>query len=258
MAKYLTTKQLQELLKIDRVTVYRMVNDGRLKGVKFGNQWRFAQEEVDRILGNESAKVEEPETEEPLTDFPVDCVQKLQEIFAGILGVGALTVSLEGEPLTEVHYANPFCKLMMNDPKGCEACKASWRKIALRADGEPPYMVCHAGLSYIRAVIHMNDRPAAVLIAGQFYINPPDPEKEAKRLEDLANRYQIPLEQLKEAASKIPVLKRGQQELVQEWAPKVAMTVQSMLCERSDLMSRLQRIASLSNVRSTLPKSPIS
>jgi hypothetical protein len=99
----------------------------------------------------------------------------------------------------------------------------------------------------------MNDRPVAILIAGQFYLKPPDREKEARRLENLAYTYQIPLEALKEAASKIPVLKRSQQELIQEWAPKVAMTVQSMLCERSDLMNRLQRIASLSNVRSTLP-----
>jgi excisionase family DNA binding protein len=256
MTKFLTTKQLQELLKIDRITVYRMVNDGRLKGVKFGNQWRFAQDEVDRLLGNESPKAKEPETETPLTDFPVDCVQKLQEIFAGILSIGAVTVNLKGEPLTEVHYANPFCKLMMANAKGCEACKASWRRAALRANGEPPYMVCHAGLSYLRTVIQMNDRSVAVLIAGQFHLNPPDPEREAIRLEDLAIRYQIPLAELQEAASKIPVLKRGQQELVQEWAPKVAMTVQSMLCERSDLMARLQRIASLSSVRSTLPKLP--
>ena len=253
MAKYLTTKQVQELLKIDRVTVYRMVNDGRLKGVKFGNQWRFSQEEVDRILGNQQARTEAPEAEETLSDFPVDCVQKLQEVFAGIIGIGAVTVSLEGEPLTEVYYANPFCKLIMSSPKGCEACKASWRRIALRSNGEPPYMVCHAGLSYTRGVIHMNDRPVAILIAGQFYLKPPDREKEARRLENLAYTYQIPLEALKEAASKIPVLKRSQQELIQEWAPKVAMTVQSMLCERSDLMNRLQRIASLSNVRSTLP-----
>jgi excisionase family DNA binding protein len=255
MSKYLTTKQLQELLKIDRITVYRMVNDGRLKGIKFGNQWRFDQEEINRILGKESPKAEEPAMEESLSDFPADCVQKLQEVFAGIIGIGATTVTLEGEPLTETHYANPFCKLMMNSPKGCEGCKASWRKIALRVNSEPPYMACHAGLSYIRSVIEMNDRPVALLIAGQYYINPPDPDREAKRLEDLSIRYQIPLSQLKEAAFKIPVLKRGQQELVQEWAPKVATTVQSMLCERSDLIARLQRIASLSNVQRTLPHS---
>ena len=45
MAELLTTKQLEDLLKIDRITVYRMLNDGRLKCVKIGNQWRFPRNE---------------------------------------------------------------------------------------------------------------------------------------------------------------------------------------------------------------------
>ncbi len=254
MSKFLTAKQLRELLKVDRVTIYRMVNDGRLKGIKFGNQWRFPQDEIDRLLGKESVK-EESEIEEHLTDFPVGCAQKLQEIFAGILGSGALIVSLKGEPLTEIQYANPFCKLVMSNQYGQEACKASWRKIALRGSGEPPYMICHAGLSYMRSMIQMDDRPLALFVTGQFYALPPDPEKEIKRLEVLALRYQIPLDQLKESAAEIPVLKRSQQEQIQKWSPKFAKVVECMLYERSNFMNRLQRIAALSDIRDTLPRS---
>ena len=47
----LTTRQVQELLRVDRITVYRMLNDGRLKGVKIGQQWRFPAREVERLLG---------------------------------------------------------------------------------------------------------------------------------------------------------------------------------------------------------------
>ncbi len=258
MSQLLTTKQLQNLLKIDRVTVYRMLNDGRLKGVKVGNQWRFPQSEINRLLGQESQPVDEKESEAPISDFPVDCVQKLQEVFAGILGIGAVTTSLEGEPLTAVHNSNPFCKLMLSSPAGKQGCQASWRKISLRATGDGACQVCHAGLCYTRAVIQMDDKPVANLIAGQFYLEKPDPAAERERLERLSLRYQIPLAQLIDAAPKIPQLKRSQLAQVQEWAPKVALTVQSMLCERSDLMSRLQRIASLSSVQQTLPKSNIS
>ncbi len=252
MSKLLTTKQVQQLLKIDRVTVYRMLNDGRLKGIKVGNQWRFQEGEIDRILGKQNP-TEEEEPIEALTDFPVDCAEKILEIFAGMIGVGALTVTLKGEPLTNVIFANPFCKRMMENPNSRQACQASWRKIALRATGKPPYMVCHAGLSYIRSVIQMNNQDVALLVTGQFYLSPPNPENEDKRLEDLANRYGIPLVQLKNAAAKIPVLKRSQQKVLQDWAPKVALTVQSMLCERSELILRLQRIASLSKIQKTLP-----
>jgi excisionase family DNA binding protein len=254
MSELLTTKQLQQLLKIDRVTVYRMLNDGRLKGVKIGNHWRFAQSEIDRLMGEESVSREVVDNKEAITDFPTDCVQMVQGIFAGIIGIGAITVSLRGEPLTEPDYANPFCKLMLSSPSGREACQASWRKIALRTSGEPPFQTCHAGLSYKRSMINMNEQSVAWLIAGQFYLTAPDRDNGNERLEQLADKHNIPLSQLTEAARKIPVLKKYQQEKVLEWTPKVANTVQSILCERSSLMDRLQRIAEISTIHQTLSK----
>jgi excisionase family DNA binding protein len=254
MSELLTTRQLQELLKIDRITVYRMLNDGRLKGVKIGNQWRFPQSEIDRLLGEEKGDVEPENTDVVLTDFPSGCVQMVQEIFAGIIGIGAITITLQGEALTEPVYANPFCKLMLASSSGRKACQASWRKIALHTTGEPPFQICHAGLCYQRALITLNDHPAAWLVAGQFYITAPDAEKENERLEYLSNRHNISLSLLVDAASKIPVLKRYQQEQVQEWTPKVANTINSILCERSTLIDRLQRIADLSNIRPALSK----
>ena len=80
MPELLTTKQLQDLLKIDRITVYRMLNDGRLKGVKIANQWRFPQNEIDRLMGEEPEKEEPEEFENSIPDFPSDCIQNVQEI----------------------------------------------------------------------------------------------------------------------------------------------------------------------------------
>ncbi len=254
MGELLTTKQLQELLKVDRITVYRMLNDGRLKGVKIGNQWRFPRNEIDRLMGDEPESTALKDSDEAVADFPADCVQKVQEIFAGIIGVGAVTVSFRGEALTEPTYANPFCRLMLASPSGRLACQASWRKIAFHATGQSPMQTCHAGLCYKRAVIHLEEKPVAWLIAGQFRVRHPDPVKEKERLERLALRHDIPLSQLTEAANKIPVLKKYQQEQVQEWTPKVANTINSILCERSDLMNRLERIAELSSIRPTLSK----
>ncbi|MDR3577607.1 MAG: PocR ligand-binding domain-containing protein [Anaerolineaceae bacterium] len=252
MGELLTTKQLQQVLKIDRVTVYRMLNDGRLKGVKIGNHWRFPQSEIDKLIGEEKQAVEPENNIQALTDFPTDCVQRVQEIFAGIIGIGAVTVSLRGEQLTKPTYSNTFCQLMLSNPSGREACQASWRKIALRSSGEPPFQTCHAGLSYKRSRIDTNDRLMAWLIAGQFYTTAADPTEEDERLEQLAKKHALPLAQLTEAARKIPVLKKYQQEKVQEWTPKVANTVQSILCERSTLMDRLQRIAEISTIHPAL------
>jgi excisionase family DNA binding protein len=254
LSNLITVRQLQELLKIDRITVYRMLNDGRLKGVKIGNQWRFPQNEIDRLMGEERETAEPENTDEALSDFPSDCVLKVQEIFAGIIGIGAITVTLRGDALTAPTFSNPFCKLMLSSSSGKQACQASWRKIAMRTTGEPPFQVCHAGLCYQRSIINLNDQPAAWLVAGQFYITAPDREKERERLEQLANKHDIPLSSLSDASLKIPVLKKYQQEQVQEWTPRVANTINSILCERSDLMNRLQRISDLSNIRPALSK----
>ncbi len=37
MAEFLTTRQLQEILHVDRTTIYRMAEAGRIPAVKVGN-----------------------------------------------------------------------------------------------------------------------------------------------------------------------------------------------------------------------------
>jgi excisionase family DNA binding protein len=248
LSELLTTKQIQDLLQIDRVTVYRMLNDGRLKGVKIGNQWRFPQSEIDRLTGEQPDVSNSDNRYTEVSDFPSDCVFEVQNIFAGILGVGAVTVSLNGEPLTQPTYSNPFCKLMLSNPNGRAACQASWKKIALKATGSVPVQVCHAGLSYMRSGIKEEGKTIAWLVAGQFYISNPDHRKEEGRIINLSEKLGLSRTELLRAALKIPVLKRTQLEKVQEWTPKVANTVQSILCERSDLTSRLQHIAEISTI----------
>ena len=55
MPDLLTSKQVQEWLLVDRTTVYRMLNDGRLKGTKIGHQWRFRREDVLELLSGDAS-----------------------------------------------------------------------------------------------------------------------------------------------------------------------------------------------------------
>ncbi len=58
--KFLTAKQVQELLHVDRTTIYRMLKDGRLTGIKVGQQWRFSASEVDDLLAGVLSMEEGP------------------------------------------------------------------------------------------------------------------------------------------------------------------------------------------------------
>ncbi len=256
MTELLTTKQLQDLLKIDRVTVYRMLNSGRLRGVKIGNQWRFPQSEIDRLLGESPPDtLTEDVPSEVLTDFPSECVSKVQDIFAGILGIGAVTVTLQGELLTEVTFCNPFCRMMISSPTGKKACQESWRKMTQKTGKQPPFMTCHAGLNYLRAPIVFDEKPTAWLIAGQFVVQSAERSQE-ERIRLIAEKHGLSANEVAAAASKIPVLKQSQLSQVQEWTPKVAATVQSILCERSGFMDRLQQISELSAIHPRIKQNP--
>jgi excisionase family DNA binding protein len=258
MDQLLTTKQVQDLFKIDRITVYRMLNDGRIKGVKVGNQWRFARAEIDRMLGEpieENGDQSSPVIK--VSDFPVDCVEKLQGIFAGILGVGAITVNLNGEALTQPIFSNPFCKMMLSNPSSQKACQESWRKIAMRVTGNPDFHVCHAGLCYMRSSIKMDEKTVAWMVTGQFYITPHSADKAQNAINEVVEKYHLNREEVEDASQQIPVLKHTQQEQVQEWAPRVTSTVQSMLCERSDLVNRLEQIAAISTIHPSLKNNTV-
>jgi len=47
MAKYLTMKQLCELLQITDRTVFNYIKKG-MPAYKFGREWRFLEEEIDK------------------------------------------------------------------------------------------------------------------------------------------------------------------------------------------------------------------
>lgn len=48
-----TVEELAEMMKVHPRTVYRMLEQGRIKGFKFGAAWRITQDEVDAILRGE-------------------------------------------------------------------------------------------------------------------------------------------------------------------------------------------------------------
>ncbi len=244
MEKLYTTKQLEALLKVDRITIYRMLNDNRLNGVKVGGQWRFTQSEIDRLLGEEQAA--EDVAVETISDFPTCCMENMQEMFAGIIGIGAVTVTLHGTLLTQPTFSSPFCEMMLSSEEGAKACKQSWLEIISSPDDG--YQKCHAGLNYRRSAIFSKNTPIAWLIAGQFYLSPPDGASRIRKFEDLAQKYDIPEEKLFEASKQIPVLTEHQKAQVQEWTPTVAENMEALIYERMQILNRLKKISELSSI----------
>jgi excisionase family DNA binding protein len=246
MDDLLTTKELQDLLKIDRTTVYRMLNDGRLTGVKVGGQWRFPRKDVEALLSGRSS---EPVEALVSTDIlPVHCIQGIQDVFAEVAGLGAVTTTPEGETLTTISNACAFCQLILSSPSGRQACTESWRHLAHKPEHRTPFVSCHAGLQYARARIEIEGNFAAMLVAGQFHAQVPAPAEEAERIKALAEKHGLEAEALAEAARDLPVLSARHRDRIGAWLETVAQTFESIGHERADLTRRLQRIAEMSAI----------
>jgi excisionase family DNA binding protein len=247
MEAFLTSKQVEELFNVDRTTIYRMLKDGRLVGVKIGKHWRFALQEVEELMSGNINRRSEDQSE--MTEaLPVHCMQPIQDVFAEIAQVGSVTTDKDGTPITKISNACDFCKLILGSEDGRQACYLSWKRLVSQKENAPEFTICHAGLKYARARIEINNELIAILVSGQFYLETPDPEEEDNRLQLLSSKYHIDYDILKLAAKKITVLESRNIPQISGWLEKVAKTFEQISSERADLMTRLKQISKMSEI----------
>jgi excisionase family DNA binding protein len=248
MDNFYTARQVQELLKVDRITVYRMLQDGRLKGVKIGQQWRFPKREVERLLSGECIP-DGTDSSEASPVFPVHCVQTIQTLFSDVSQISALVLDDDGAAVTHISRPCEFCQLIQANPAGLKACQDSWRALALqRQKSASQYFTCHAGLQYIVSPVFDNGEVAGFFLAGEFYWQVPALAEEKERVQNLAAVYGLPVEDLLNSARNIPVISQEQHTQVTAWTASAAGAVQSILRERAGFIQRLQKIADLTQI----------
>ncbi len=243
METLLTTKQVQDLFKVDRITVYRMLQDGRLKGVKIGNQWRFPQREVERLLSGNPVEIVVSEENESV--FPIHCVQTIQNLFTSVSQCSALIIDQNGERVTEISQPGPVCELLMANEAGKKMYQIFWRDIASQIKGRSEIFTSQTGLSYFGSVILNQNKKQGVFMAGEFFLSESDKSVEIERLIKTARSCGIDEEKLMEAAKKVRRLSLEEQTHLSMQPQAAAMAVESILSERTAFMERLQQIANL-------------
>jgi len=251
MDELLTARQVQDLLKVDRTTVYRMLRDGRLTGVKIGQLWRFSRQEVDAFVTG----IHLPEARDEKRDstlctqvLPMHCVQAIQDVFAEVAQVGCITTAPNGEPVTKISNSCRFCSLILSTNAGREGCIASWRRLAERPEQKPKFADCHAGLRHAYARIEVDGQFIATLIAGQFRTDLLGEVEEQRRIQRLADSCSLDPKALADAARELPALDERKRQQISGWLERVAQTFSDIGRERAELMNRLRRIAAISTI----------
>lgn len=164
----LTAEQVGRLLGIDRSTVYRMAEQGRLPAAKVGRQWRFRAEHVERMLAP-AVTVGVVDRHDGNGDGalpPRYVVQPLIDSLAPLLGVMLVVTDMAGQPVTDV--ANP-CGWFRE--RGIEtdviaACVAEWRDLADSHDLGPQWWTGPLGYDCSRAFIRSGASLVGMVLAG--------------------------------------------------------------------------------------------
>ena len=102
---YLTAHDVQKLIRVDRSTIYRMAESGRLPAVKVGRQWRFPTDEIKRWLKGEM----------PPTGLPDRCMQSVADLFADLYGVMVIVADIDGQPITEISNPCGYCSAVATE-----------------------------------------------------------------------------------------------------------------------------------------------
>ena len=256
MSELLTTREVQNILKVDRITVYRMLQDGRLKGVKIGQQWRFPRDEVQRLMNGQTAiGSDAPATAsaeaQPIPSaapLPVHCLQTVQNLFSSVSGLASLVLDPAGEPVTALSGECALCRMLQTSPSGAQACRDSWREMAAGSVNGERQFTCHAGLTYLSAPVMDGETLAGWLLVGQARLAPLSAAELAEQSQELARRHALPASAVQESLRKAPVIPSEKHDQMHAWVMDAAKAMESILQERTGFIVRMQRIADLTQI----------
>ena len=253
MTEMLTAKEVQDLLQVDRSTVYRMAEGQRLPAVKIGRQWRFPADQIEKWLVQQANSLAlTPNVSPNLTqsslplieELPLDCVQLIQDTFADSMGVMMIMADMNGRPVTEV--SNPCGLFTATMPQAMEKCTQQWQEMAATIDMKPKYIVSHLELICTRGLIRQGTQLKGMVFAGGIAPQnwPPTPDVIEKIAMDLGVETAVITEHINE----VYTLDEDQQTHVLSLVQRVADIVSHILNERGQLLSKLDAIANLTAV----------
>ena len=155
----LTARQVQQLLHIDRSTVYRMAQDGRLPSIRVGKQLRFPADQLSGLL-------------EPSTADHIDAAlaEAVLEVAADLLGVTMVVTDMSGRPTTAIVNPSPWFEVNAREDVLAD-CLREWRAMAEDADLAPRFVLAEPGFECARAFIRSGTALIGMVLAGGIAVD---------------------------------------------------------------------------------------
>lgn len=258
--KLLTTRELVDLLQLDRVTIYKLVKDGELPALRVGGQWRFSAGAVDSWLKGHGGELpagdplEAGAADPKLSDLiPLQTLQTIQNQFSELLGVSSFITDLSGRPLAPCSRCSRFCRLVHTHPEGMLACQASWRAIAQSDEEDANIHTCHAGIQYASAPVIVDGRRMGMVTAGQFLTGPPDPTAFASQAAATGARLGVDETALEGAMDSIELVSQERALQITNLLATIANTISAIGYQSYQVRQTLAQIARLTATHGAEP-----
>jgi excisionase family DNA binding protein len=252
MAELLTTNQVQELLSVDRTTIYRMVQGGQLPAIRVGKQWRFDHAEIDRWLRSQAAAgtTSAAPATGPTASFstladllPLESLQLIQDALAVAMGVMMVVTDMEGWPVTRVSNSCGLFDIVIGDAEAAARCIQGWQRMAGGLTMEPKFAPSDLGLLCTRGLIRSGNELKGMVFLGGIAPEewPPAPDQ----IVAIADHYGLDPECIRNSIQAVHRLDKPDRERALAFVQRMADICSHMLEDWSGLHRRLQAIASL-------------
>jgi excisionase family DNA binding protein len=248
MTTFLTTQDVQALLHVDKSTVYRMADDGRLPGVKVGRQWRFPADQIADQLGVATMPAPSPAPNDPLPHLTEllddDTIRTIIELLADLYGVMAVVTDMDGNPLTPVVNPCGFYTTIAAQPAASELCITEWRSFAQRPKMAPPrFTPSHLGFHCARTFAWAGTEPVGMLLIGG--VTPPDWPPSAAFMSGIADAIGVSDAHIEAVVDQTFDVPHDRQRWMLHTLPQVGDLVTQLLTAQRRLVSKLDAIADL-------------
>jgi excisionase family DNA binding protein len=247
MTTFLTAQEMQELISVDRSTVYRMAEDGRLPAVKVGRQWRFPADQVAARFGLQAgADSTGSSTAPPMPSLPVDrsrlssllelgTAEPIAEMLGDLFGVMAVITDMDGTPLTPVTNQCGFYRAVGSRPETAEACVNGWRQLAAEPNIAPRFVPSHFGFLCARTFVWVDLRPVGMVVVGG--VTPESWPPSGAQLAGIAAEAGLAPDALAESVRETWDVPVEQQERILQQLPKFGDLISQLASARSRLLA---------------------
>ena len=241
--RLLTTADVQRLIRVDRSTIYRMAEAGRLPAIKVGRQWRFPEDRLREWLGPQAGATAREPNGGPGGGLTPGTVQAFSDFLAEALGTMVSVTDLEGRPLAAPSNPCGLFAAAHSYPGVLERCIDGWRTLAEDVDLEPQWRVTPFGFLCARALVRDGGRLLGMIVAGGVAPASWPPGEAVAR--SYAAELGVPPEEFAAHAAEVHYLDQAARDRVLRLLPRGAAFVSRLAGEQHHLADRLEAIAAL-------------